>query len=116
MKTLLIAFGLLFILSGCVDRQAYVMAEYQRNLNECRSIASEHGFRGDILQQYMSTCMHMTASSAPSYGTPTMYQGQSGMYGRADAFGPYGVWGPTWQAFNGQFQGQQSPTVIAPIR
>jgi hypothetical protein len=68
----------------------------------------------EIREEFMRRCVAMEMGTGPgpsmpyampSYAPLPIYQSPSrNGYGQPDAFGPYGVWGPTWQSFNGAFQ------------
>lgn len=95
MKTLWLLIPLLASL-GCAADSASLAREHQRNLNECRSIAADYGIQGNVLQQYMTTCMHMTVAASPRYVGTQSFDDSSR--------GPYGSRGPSWSQLNYAYQ------------
>ena len=106
---MLILVLIVLVLSGCVSPQQ----RYAQTMNECQAIASQYNL-GDAYQQFMHQCVNMQPS--PVQAQQYFNQAATGNYGRADAFGPYGVWGPTWQEFNSQFQQPHRSTPLPPVR
>lgn len=67
-----------------------------------------------IHREFMRQCVAMETNGLNSGGAgylpimpyASVYSGpMPSAYSRADAFGPYGYRGPTWEQFNHQFQG-----------
>jgi hypothetical protein len=62
----------------------------------------------EAAQRFMTQCDALPPLSGTSgyVSAPLpLYQSPPrGGYGQPDAFGPYGVWGPTWESFNGYYQ------------
>lgn len=116
MKHVWLLIPVLASLAGCMSGLTFAERQYQHDLNECVSIAEASGFTGDVHRRYMITCMNITGAAPSIYASGFAVAPSTPMYGRADAFGPYGVWGPSWQGFNQQFQSQQPATILPPIR
>ncbi len=79
----------LLVLGGCVSPQQ----RYAQAYAECQATASRYNL-GDAYQQFMQQCVAMTPGPA---------QAQQYFNQAANAYGPYGAQGPSWESFNRQF-------------
>lgn len=91
-------------LSGCAVQGQPRESFAAWNHRECLLVLQQYpDWDAGSARQFMRTCDAIRPTGG--YASAPTYQAhaQSG-YGQPDAFGPMGVWGPTWQGFNSRFQ------------
>ena len=109
----------LLILSACSSNYPQ-----ESRLSQAHRVCAETPTSPAIRDEFMRQCV---IGELTNWGTPLGYDAPSSsirtgnsMYNNPDAFGPMGVWGPTWQEFNGFYQQnslpQMQPMPMPPIR
>jgi len=101
------------LISGCSQWAAEQRAQ---EYAACANL-NDPSWLPETQREFMSRCLPAArvGGSAPSYANTSVSYAPN-PFGRADAFGPYGYRGPTWERFDNQFQQSPPATVIAPIR
>jgi hypothetical protein len=99
---------IMFLLSACSlgPPQESRLSYAQR---VCAASATDPTVREEFMRQCIA--MEMNRGSAPMgyYAPSSSIRTGNSMYNNPDAFGPMGVWGPTWQEFNGAYQQNSRP-------
>lgn len=122
----------LVLLLGFLSSCTFPHATFEQRLDYARHVCAQSGRFPESRDEFMKACIESEIgtsaayASAPVYSTPAnpsfterVFRGlaagaPSNPYG-PDAFGPMGVWGPTWTEFNGAVRQPQRPTMIVPL-
>lgn len=119
MNKLCIAILCLLPITACVGPGVDSFDRHLQVRAECKAVARQNGLTGESYVAFMQQCPYITGrSTGASYGPVTQAPiSNQSTYGKPDAFGPYGVWGPSWQEFNQTFQsgGIYGSPVLPPI-
>lgn len=97
-------------MGGCITPEQRYAAVY----NECLELANAYNLH-EGRDLFMARCVRVQPGG---YEMPMTGYNTGGLYGRADAFGPYGPFGPSWDQFNNQFNQPRSarPLITPPPR
>lgn len=102
----------LLMLSACT-----ASAPQESRLSQAQRVCAETPTSPEIRDEFLRQCVigELTNWGAPLgyYAPSSSIRTGNSMFNTPDAFGPMGVWGPTWQQFNGAYQQQAIPPMPA---